>query len=140
MPPPQLPADADSDDAYLHHRIRTCHDGWHAISGCPTTFAGEAALNGLTAEQLRWPGSALLLAADLIHRASEPLDPESGGVDVGRAVAFGLELGCQAAPLLAQRWEEGWGRPLDEWREALGISTLISRSPCRPAGEAAHWG
>ena len=44
--PPQLPADADSDDAYLHHRIRTCHDGWHAISGCPTNFAGEAAHRG----------------------------------------------------------------------------------------------
>jgi ubiquinone biosynthesis protein Coq4 len=43
MPPPQLPADADSDDAYLHPRIRTCRDGWHAISGCPTNFAGEAA-------------------------------------------------------------------------------------------------
>jgi hypothetical protein len=34
------------------------------------------------------------------------------GVDVGRAIALGLELGCLAPPLLAQRWEEGWERPL----------------------------
>jgi ubiquinone biosynthesis protein Coq4 len=127
LPPPQIPAAADGDDAYLHSRIRSCHDVWHAICGCPTSLAGEAALNGVSAEQLRWPGSALLLAADLIHRAQEPLQAE--GVDVGRAIAFGLELGCLAPPLLAQRWEEGWQLPLAAWREALGISALISRSP-----------
>jgi len=27
---------------------------------------------------------------------------------------------------LAQRWEEGWERPVSEWRDALGISTLVN--------------
>ncbi|MFN5219896.1 MAG: hypothetical protein ACK5FE_03170, partial [Cyanobacteriota bacterium] len=53
------------------------------------------------------------------------------GVDVGLAVAFGLELGCLAPPLLAQRWEEHWERPLADWREELGISALLQRSPFR---------
>ena len=33
--------------------------------------------------------------------------------------------------LLAQRWEEGWDRPLTEWREKLGIAALVARSPFR---------
>jgi ubiquinone biosynthesis protein COQ4 len=136
LPAPEIPAGADGDDIYLQRRIRACHDVWHVISGCPTDLAGEAALNGLTAEQLRWPGCALLLAADLIHRVDEPVAEAGGaeqgeGVDVGLAVAFGLELGCLAPPLLAQRWEEHWERPLADWREELGISALLQRSPFR---------
>jgi ubiquinone biosynthesis protein COQ4 len=48
---------------------------------------------------------------------------------VGLAAAFGLKLGAVCAPLLAQRWEEGWHRPLAEWREQLGIAALVARSP-----------
>jgi len=47
-----------------------------------------------------------------------------GGID-----ADGLELGRITAPLLAQRWEQGWDRPLADWREHLGIATLVARSP-----------
>jgi ubiquinone biosynthesis protein COQ4 len=40
-------------------------------------------------------------------------------------------VGRISAPLLAQRWEEGWGRPLVEWREQLGIASITRRSPFR---------
>ena len=131
LPPPLLTQDADAEATYLQRRIRHTHDVWHAIAGCPTTLAGEAAMNGLTTEQLRWPGSALLIAADLIHRVHDDLEPEGpNGVDVGRAIAYGLELGAStSAPLLAQRWEEGWERPLEDWREQLGVRELVGRNP-----------
>jgi ubiquinone biosynthesis protein COQ4 len=131
LPPPLLTKDADAEATYLQRRIRHTHDVWHAIAGCPTTLAGEAAMNGLTTEQLRWPGSALLIAADLIHRVHDDLDSEGPtGVDVGRAIAYGLELGAStSAPLLAQRWEEGWERPLEDWREQLGVRELVGRNP-----------
>ncbi len=131
LPAPVLPPGADGDTTYLQLRIRHSHDVWHAIAGCPTTLAGEAAMNGLTTEQLRWPGCALLLAADLIHRVHDDPDPSGpAGVDVGRAIAYGLDLGAStSAPLLAQRWEEGWQRPLAEWREQLGLSALMVRNP-----------
>jgi ubiquinone biosynthesis protein Coq4 len=138
LPDPKIPAGSDGDDTYLQLRIRHTHDVWHALTGFPITLAGEAALNGFTCEQLRWPGCALLLAADLIHRVDDDDSEAPGaGVDVGRAVAFGLELGASAAPFLAQRWEEGWQRPLRDWREELGLSpSLMARSPFARLGMA----
>ena len=129
LPEPVLAVNLPNEEAYLHRRIRHCHDVWHVVAGIPATLAGEAAANGLTTEQLRWPGSALMIAADLLHRVSG--DP-STGPDVGVAVAYGLELGAVAAPLLAQRWEEGWERPLASWRQELGIEAVLQRCPFAP--------
>ena len=86
-------------------------------------------MSAVNVMQLRWPGSAMLLGAGLLHRCLE--GPAAGEVDVGQAVAYGLELGRACAPLLAQRWEEGWDRPLALWREQLGIAALVGRSPFR---------
>lgn len=138
-PNPELPTNVTDDDAYLQLRIRRTHDIWHVIAGLPISVTGEAATNGLTTEQLRWPGSALLIAADLIHRVSAP-DNEStashDAVDLGVAVAHGLMLGATAPPLPAQRWEEGWDRSLQSWRDELGLCELISAGPFKPmAGE-----
>jgi ubiquinone biosynthesis protein COQ4 len=119
---------------WLHKRVRHSHDVWHVICGCPTTVAGEVAMNGVNVTQLRWPGSAMLLGADLLHRCLE--GPVAGEVDYGQAAAYGLELGRISAPLLAQRWEEGWDRPLAAWREQLGITALVARSPFRASTPA----
>jgi len=127
LPSPQLPGAMGGDDAYLQMRIRHTHDVWHVIAGLPITSAGEAAANGLTTEQLRWPGGALMVAAGLIHRVSDGDD--DADVDVGSAIAFGLNLGAAASPLLAQCWEEGWRIPLVEWRARLGIRPLLQTSP-----------
>ena len=127
LAPPQLSTDTSAADSYLQHRIRASHDVWHAITGCPATIAGEADLNGFTAEQLRWPGSALLLAAGLIHRSFETTDPD--GLDIGLAIAYGLRLGCFAPPFHAERWEQGWDLPLTTWREKLNITELIKSNP-----------
>ena len=127
LAPPQLSTDTSAADSYLQHRIRASHDVWHAITGCPATIAGEAALNGFSAEQLRWPGSALLLAAGLIHRSFETTDPD--GPDIGLAIAYGLRLGCFAPLFLAERWEQGWDLSLTTWREKLNITELIKSNP-----------
>jgi len=29
----------------------------------------------------------------------------------------------EAAPLVTQKWEEGWEKPLSQWRQELGIIT-----------------
>ena len=40
---------------------------------------------------------------------------------MSRAIAHGQRVGLQAKPLVLQRWEEGWEKPLSEWREDLAI-------------------
>lgn len=116
------------DDQYLQLRTRACHDIWHLITGFPTTLPGEAALNGFGARQLRQPGPVLLLAGDLMSRAHlKDCTP-----DLADAVSFGLRLGGVCAPMLAQRWEEGWMQPLAEWRHQLGISDELKLSPFVP--------
>ena len=129
LPDPVLQAGSDGDDTWLHQRVRHTHDLWHVVCGCPPTPAGEAAMSAVNVMQLRWPGSAMLLGADLLHRCLE--GPAAGEVDVGQAAAYGLELGRVCAPLLAQRWEQGWGQPLAQWREQLGIAALVANSPFR---------
>jgi len=129
LPDPVLQAGSDGDDTLLHQRVRHTHDLWHVVCGCPPTPPGEAAMSAVNVMQLRWPGSAMLLGADLLHRCLE--GPAAGVVDVGQAVAYGLELGRVCAPLLAQRWEEGWGQPLAQWREQLGITAQVEHSPFR---------
>jgi ubiquinone biosynthesis protein Coq4 len=127
LPDPVLQSGSSGDDTWLHLRVRHTHDLWHVVSGCPPSQAGEAALSAINVMQLRWPGSAMLLGADLLHRCLE--GPSFVGPDLGEAVAYGLELGRISAPLLAQRWEEGWQRPLAQWRQQLGIAALVARSP-----------
>ena len=127
LPDPVLDPGTDGDDQWLHQRVRHTHDLWQVVCGCPPTAAGEAAISAINVMQLRWPGSAMLLGADLMHRCLE--GPSADGPDTGLAVAYGLELGAVSAPLLAQRWEEGWQRPLAEWRAQLGIASLVARSP-----------
>lgn len=132
LPDPVLADDSDAEETWLHLRVRHTHDLWHVVTGCPTTAAGEAAISAVNVMQLRWPGSAMLLGADLMHRCLAGSDPQE--VDVGLAVAFGLELGQRCAPLLAQRWEDGWQRSVSDWQEQLGITALLTRSPFRSPG------
>lgn len=122
-----LAAGTAADDQWLHQRVRHTHDLWHVVTGSPPSVAGEVALNAVNVMQLRWPGGAMLLGADLLHRCL--VGPGDHGPDLGLAAAFGLQLGHACEPLLAQRWEEGWERPLEEWRERLGIAVLLATSP-----------
>ena len=117
----QLP----DDDQYLQLRIRACHDIWHLVTGFPNTLPGEVALNGFSARQLRQPGSALLIAADLMSRAHL----QDAKPDLADAVSFGLRLVGVCAPLLAQRWEQRWALPLSQWRQQLGIAEELRLSP-----------
>ena len=77
--------------------------------------------------------------ATKVREASLKCHDADGSIDVGVAIAYGLNLGAQARPLLAQRWEDGWQTPLEVWRERLGICPLLQTSPFpRLPGEVAH--
>ncbi len=95
-----IEAGSDGDDTLLQLRVRHTHDIWHVACGCPPTWDGEAAMNAVNVMQLRWPDSAMLIGADLMHRCLE--GPPACNMDAGQAAAYGLELGRVCAPLLAQ--------------------------------------
>ena len=55
-------------------------------------------------------------------------NPDELGLVLG-SIAHGYRLGCRAEPLLAQKWEEHWDRPLAQWRAQLNITEALEESP-----------
>ncbi|QNI69489.1 hypothetical protein [Cyanobium sp. NS01] len=56
------------------------------------------------------------------HALARHLQDHGFDPDYYRKVAVNSDLlGYKAQPLLAQRWERGWTRPLASWRQAVGL-------------------
>jgi hypothetical protein len=111
----------------------------------PTSSAGALALlAGVAFDPLSQALSGVLIDISLqgLFAALRPAQCAGGeGLDllaglelrkVGRPARG--EIGLQAFhltqfpyPLFAQRWEEGWERPLVEWREALQLRPFAER-------------
>jgi ubiquinone biosynthesis protein Coq4 len=102
---------------YLTRRRTMTHDIHHTVTGFGTDLPGEVGISAVYLAQIHQPVSLLYLCAVLLHTMPEP---ELYGRALHR-LQEGLQLGWKARNLLAQKWELGWGRPLDEWREQLAI-------------------
>ena len=112
------PRDTSTEALWLTQRIATTHDIHHVIAGLNTQAQGESAVLAITATQIGFPAYVLLnLLASFKAFRFQPTDHEA----ISRAIAHGQRVGLQAKPLVLQRWEEGWERPLSQWREELGI-------------------
>jgi ubiquinone biosynthesis protein Coq4 len=37
-----------------------------------------------------------------------------------------MKMGHECKPLLAVKWEEGWEKPVSQWREELGIKPVTT--------------
>ena len=59
-------------------------------------------------------------------------DPDDLG-QVLEGIAHGYRLGTEAKPFLAQKLEEGWDRPLAEWRTELNVEPRGWESAGAPA-------
>lgn len=40
------------------------------------------------------------------------------------AIAQGFQMGKTTKPLFAQKWEEGWEKPLTQWQMELNIQPI----------------
>jgi ubiquinone biosynthesis protein Coq4 len=40
------------------------------------------------------------------------------------AIALGFQMGKTAKSLFAQKWEEGWEKPLSQWQQELNIKSV----------------
>ena len=108
---PSIAANSTLD--YLAGRVRGTHDLWHVLTGYGVHVSGELALQAFTLAQVRSPLSALILAGGLLHLV---LLKPTELVDTFEEIIEGYRRGKHAMPLLFERLEDGFARPLTELR------------------------
>lgn len=112
------PIDVVDDVSYVLLRMRQTHDVWHIVAGFDTNVAGELGLKAFELAQTRRTMAAVLVCGGLLKTLFNTPDQLDAVLD---RLASGYRMGINAQPLLAQKWEEHWERPLIEWRELLDI-------------------
>ena len=112
------PRPVDTEAQWLTQRVATTHDIHHVVSGFGTSPAGESGVLAITAAQIGFPAYVLLTTAGQL--ASFRFQTERFE-ELSQAVAHGMAIGRRAQCLVAARWEEGWERPIADWRLQLGI-------------------
>ncbi|MGB8701017.1 MAG: Coq4 family protein [Thermosynechococcaceae cyanobacterium] len=112
---------AESDARYVELRLSQTHDLWHIVTGFDTSEIGEIGLQAFHLPQFPYPLATLLVANSLI--ASTLLEPETLP-NLLAAIAQGWQMGQTAQSLFAQKWEEGWEKPLTQWQAELNIQPI----------------
>ena len=107
-----------NDAFYVELRLSQTHDLWHVITGFDTSVIGEIGLQAFHLSQFPYPLASTLTAQALL--TTTLLEPGQLPSLV-EAIRVGLEMGRYARPLFAQRWEEGWEKPLAQWRDELRL-------------------
>jgi ubiquinone biosynthesis protein COQ4 len=120
------PRDVSSEGRWLTQRIATTHDIHHVVAGFGTEASGENGVLAITAAQIGFPGYVLLTTAGQLaaFRFQSERFPA-----ISAAVAHGHAIARQAQCLAAVTWEEGWEKPVRQWREELGIRDPADREP-----------
>ena len=123
--PPSV-SETNEDWEYLANRLRRTHDFHHLVFGLPDTVAGEAVASAYYACRYRSPGALAVMTTWITHGFLQPAENQL----IWRCVEFGIQLAHDLPiSLLSVRWEEQWGQSLTAWREQLGMTTLLQRSP-----------
>ena len=120
------PRPIDSEAQWLTQRIATTHDIHHVVSGFGTTPQGESGVLAITAAQIGFPAYVLLTSASQLASFRFQVDRFEG---ISRAIGHGQAIARQAQCLALARWEEGWERPVEHWRQELGISDPAEHEP-----------
>ncbi|MBD2166879.1 ubiquinone biosynthesis protein [Calothrix membranacea FACHB-236] len=112
---------AESDAQYVELRLSQTHDLWHIVTGFDTSPIGEIGLQAFHLTQFPYPLATMLVANSLM--SSTLLAPEELP-QLLSAIAQGLQMGKSAKPLFAQKWEEGWEKPLTQWQQELNLQPI----------------
>ena len=120
------PRPIESDGQWLTQRIATTHDIHHVISGFGTERAGETGVLAITAAQIGFPAYVLLTSASQLANFRLKLEEFEG---ISHAAAHGSAIARQAQCLAIARWEEGWEKPIQQWRQELGLVDPADHEP-----------
>jgi ubiquinone biosynthesis protein COQ4 len=115
-----------SEAQWLTQRVATTHDIHHVICGFGTEPEGESGVLAVTAAQIGFPAYVLLTSAGQLASFRLQLERFEG---ISRAVSHGHTIARQAHCLVAARWEEGWEKPVSQWRSELGITDPADQEP-----------
>lgn len=113
--------DVVDDETCLLFRLRQTHDIWHVVTGMSVDVPGELGLKAFELAQTRRPLAGVLIAGGFLNILLNQPDLLDRLLD---RIASGYRMGAKAKPLLAQKWEEHWNKPLSEWRSELGIEPM----------------
>ena len=112
------PSPVSNDAEYITHRLRETHDIIHVLTGFGIDGDSELGLQGFNLAQTRSPLAVMLIFGGMLAalQDDEPLAP------MLRAMARGFQLGLDADLVIAHKLEEGWDRPLQDWRQELRLA------------------
>lgn len=108
------------DYSYIALRLRQTHNIWHIVTGFGTDLASEVGLQAFTLAQVRSPLAVAIMTASIVYalKSSSPLNP------LVQRMQQGWQMGENAHPFFAQKWEEAWEKPLSEWRLDLKVEAV----------------
>lgn len=112
------PMKVEDDTSYLLLRLRQTHDLWHVVTGFSTDVPGELGLKAFELAQTRRTMAGILIAGGFLKCLLQTPNELDRLLD---NISRGYRLGLHAKPLLAQKWDQNWDKPLNEWRTELGI-------------------
>ena len=121
-----------SEAHWLTQRIATTHDIHHVVCGFGTERQGESGVLAVTAGQIGFPAYVLLTSAGQLASFRFQLERFEA---ISQAVSHGHAIARQATCLAAARWEDGWEKPVSQWRTELGISDPADHQPYGLAGQ-----
>ncbi|WP_016949117.1 Coq4 family protein [Anabaena sp. PCC 7108] len=112
--------DIKNDVDYLNLRVRQTHDIWHAVTGYLYDLDAGIKLAGFQVAQNRSTSMVMFLAALFLYTIKTNGDFNH----IANIIKEGFDVGCQAKPFLAQKWEEAWEKPIAQWRAELNVTSV----------------
>ena len=115
------PSPIKDERDYIVHRLKETHDITHVLTGFGIDGVSELGLQGFNLAQNRSPLAVMLIFGGMLTalQNDEPLAP------MLRALAKGFQMGLDAELVISRKLEEGWDRPLNEWRSELRLPEAI---------------
>jgi ubiquinone biosynthesis protein COQ4 len=120
------PRPTDSEERWLTQRIATTHDLHHVLTGFGTGAEGEGGVLAITATQIGFPAYVLLNGAAQLSSFRFQSERFEG---ISRAISHGQVIARQTSCLALARWEEGWEKPISQWRQELGLRDPADAEP-----------
>ncbi len=114
------PAPISTTADFIRHRLAETHDIIHVLTGFGIDGCGEIGLQGFNLAQTRSPLAVLLIFGSMLStlQDDESMEP------LLRALSKGFQIGLDADLVIAQKLEEGWDRPISDWRRHLNLPTI----------------